>query len=273
MHQQRCPESDAAIFPHRAPSVVLLLKAQLESHAIRQFLEQFLELRAGGGGYLERDFCHGCGRAYTPSFELADQVERRGWRVRERDARSGGAAWAATEDGAAVRRRAAAGGVVATSRWDRWRGCATTKDIAAVSASSRLRRGWGGATGGGHRRGFHQEHLIELTPGVGEFGPQTPPRGVLVFARVGLQVLQIAQVDSDLAACAQAQDALLHRGFTQPGNAILTCRAWLLQLAQQLAEGRVLRGRFEHEVFEVFGNEEIAGQRFLDAFGDLCALL
>ena len=34
------------------------------------------ELRAGGGRHLERDFCHGCGRAYAPAFELADQVER-----------------------------------------------------------------------------------------------------------------------------------------------------------------------------------------------------
>ncbi|SLX18547.1 Uncharacterised protein [Klebsiella variicola] len=86
-------------------------------------------------------------------------------------------------------------------------------------------------------------------------------------------MLQITQVDGDLAARAQTEDALLHRSFAQPRDAILACRAWLLQFAQQLAEGCVLRCRFEHELFEVFGHEEIVGQRFLDALGNLCTLL
>ena len=83
------------------------------------------------------------------------------------------------------------------------RDCAAAKDIAAqstIASSGWLRRGRRSAAGGGHGRGFHQEHFIELTSGVGELGPQAPPSGVLIFACLCLQMLQIAQVDGDLAA-------------------------------------------------------------------------
>jgi hypothetical protein len=49
-------------------------------------------------------------------------------------------------------------------------------------ASWRL-RGGRGATRGWHRRGLHQEHFIELPPGVGQLGAQTLPGRVFVFAR------------------------------------------------------------------------------------------
>jgi hypothetical protein len=46
-----------------------------------------------------------------------------------------------------------------------------------------------------------------------------------------------------------------------------------LQLAQQLADRRVVWRSFEHQVFEVLGHEQVVDQRLLDAFGNLSPLL
>src|SRR6218665_3598732 len=91
-------------------------------------------------------------------------------------------------------------------------------------------RGWRGTSGGGHGRGQHHKHVVEVATRERELGPQTPPCGVFILARMGLQVFHAAQVDGDLALGAQAQDALFHRGFAEPGNAILPRRTRLLKL-------------------------------------------
>src|SRR6218665_2858023 len=111
--------------------------------------------------------------------------------------------------------------------------------------------GWRGPSGGGHGRGQHDKHVVEVATRERELGPQTPPCGVFILARMGLQVFHAAHVDGDLALGAQAQDALFHRGFAEPGNAILPRRARLLKLAQQFAQRRVFAGGLQHEVLEV----------------------
>lgn len=88
-----------------------------------------------------------------------------------------------------------------------------------------------------------------------------------------MQPFHLAQVDDDLSARAQAEDAFLHRGFAEPRNAVLARRTRLLQFTQQLAHRRVLGGGFEHQIFKVLGHEKIVGQRLFDAFGNLRALL
>lgn len=103
-----------------------------------------------------------------------------------------------------------------------------------------------GAASRGHGRRFKQEHLIELSTSVGELGAQAAPRGVLVFAGIGLQPFHLPQVDNDLPASAQAKNALLHRRFTKPRDAVLARRPWFLQFTQQLAHCRVFGGGFEH---------------------------
>src|SRR6218665_2954701 len=92
MRRRPNPASGHAVRQRSVPSVVLLLKVQLEGHAFRQFLEQFLELRAGGGGDLDGHLRHLRGRADAPAFDLADQVERRRGGGRQRGARLGGGA-------------------------------------------------------------------------------------------------------------------------------------------------------------------------------------
>ena len=52
----------------------------------------------------------------------------------------------------------------------------------------------------------------------------------------------------------------------------MSCGPRLLQFAQQLADRRIFTRGFQYEVFKVFGNEQVVNQRFLDTFGDLCAL-
>src|SRR6218665_977767 len=90
MRRRPNPASGHAVRQRSVPSVVLLLKVQLEGHAFRQFLEQFLELRAGGGGDLDGHLRHLRGRADAPAFDLADQVERRRGGVRQRGGRGWG---------------------------------------------------------------------------------------------------------------------------------------------------------------------------------------
>ena len=84
----------------------------------------------------------------------------------------------------------------------------------------------------GHRGGQHHEHIVEVAACEGKFGSQAPPSSFFILARLRLQVLHAAQVDGDLAACAQAQDPLLHGCLAQPGNAVLSPGAGLLQFTQ-----------------------------------------
>src|SRR5690606_12157085 len=234
-------------------------------------LEQFLELGAGGSRHLDRDFRdRRCG-ANAPAFELADQVQRRSRWVIERDARLATTGRATAEDPAAARNW----GWLPACRWlihaqRRWR-CSATEQ--ATCPPSGRRYGRRAAPCGWHGGGLHQEHFVELPTGVGELWTQPLPSRVLVFTGLGLQVFQTTQVNGDLAPRAEPQDALLHRSFAKPRDAVLARRTRLLQLAQQLADRRVISGRFEHEVFKILGDEEIVDQRFFDTLGDLCALL
>src|SRR6218665_2891914 len=71
MRRRPNPASGHAVRQRSVPSVVLLLKVQLEGHAFRQFLEQFLELRAGGGGDLDGHLRHLRGRGGGPPLPLS----------------------------------------------------------------------------------------------------------------------------------------------------------------------------------------------------------
>src|SRR6218665_2379831 len=46
-------------------------------------------------------------------------------------------------------------------------------------------RGRRGTSGGGHGRGQHHKHVVEVATRERELGPQTPPRGVFILARMG----------------------------------------------------------------------------------------
>src|SRR6218665_2857517 len=78
MRRRPNPASGHAVRQRSVPSVVLLLKVQLEGHAFRQFLEQFLELRAGGGGDLDGHLRHLRGRGGAPPLHLFEPGGR-GW--------------------------------------------------------------------------------------------------------------------------------------------------------------------------------------------------
>ena len=93
--------------------------------------------------------------------------------------------------------------------------------------------------------------------------------GFLGLVVAGLEVLHPAQVDGDLAAGADADDALLDQGLAQPGDAVVATRAWLFQLLEQLADRLVVRGRLQDIVVEVLGDEQVLADALVDGVGDL----
>ena len=90
---------------------------------------------------------------------------------------------------------------------------------------------------------------------------------------MGLQVFQTAQIDSDLAARAQAQNALFHQGLAQPGDAVFARRPRFAQFVQQLTDGVVVGRSIEHQLLEILRHEQVVEHGLLDTFGDLGPLL
>src|SRR5690606_23907177 len=71
----------------------------------------------------------------------------------------------------------------------------------------------------------------------------------------------------------QAQQALFHRRFTQPGNAVLARRTRFLQLTHQDADRFVVAGVLKHQIFEILRHKNVIGQNRFDRFGNLRSLL